>query len=204
MTAFRELSDFEIDRLDDARLLAYIASAREADSESATNGLRHMVFRHMNSVVARVRRKVPANLVEDVAHDALLEAISSAFAGTSIKEFHKWLNVIVSRTVADFYRGPKGRQLRLDREGAPREDEERPHEIGEEGGYGEAEVQQLIDSLMAARSEEHRRVIDMLVWGGYSGRETAEATGLGEDNCYQIVRRFRVELRAALDTEGAP
>jgi RNA polymerase sigma factor (sigma-70 family) len=203
--AFRELSDFEIDRLDDARLLAYIRAAREADPAAATNGTRHLIFRHMPSVVARVRRKVPPHLADDVAHDALVEALSAAFAGTTPGEFHKWLNVIVSRSVADFYRGPRGRQLRLDREAAPQLAGELPPQAsGEEGGYGEAEVQQLIDSLMAARSELHRRVVDMLVWGGYSAREAAEATGLGEDNCYQIVRRFRVELRAALDTEAAP
>jgi RNA polymerase sigma factor (sigma-70 family) len=206
MTDFRELTDYEIDRLDDARLLAYIAAAREAGEAqtAALDGVRHLIFRHLDSVVARVRRKVPAHLVEDVAAEAMIEAIASAFGGTTIKEFHKWLNVIVQRHIADFYRGPRGRQLALDREGEVRravddEGEELVAETGEEGGFAEAEVQQLIDSLMGTRSPEHRRAIDMLVWSGYSAREASEATGLGEDNCYQVVRRFRVDLRAALD-----
>lgn len=208
---FRELSAYEIERLDDARLLAYIASARDAGKTgtAAMDGVRHLVFRHMDSVVARVRRKVPTQLVEDVAHDAMVQAITSAFSGTTIKEFHKWLNVIVQRHIADFYRGPKGRQLELDKEAGLRrqvdeEGEDLLAEIAEEGGYGEAEVQQLIDAVMAARSDEHQQVIDMLVWGGYSAKEAAEATGLGEDNCYQIVRRFRVDLRAALDGDTDP
>ena len=200
MTDFRELSDYEIDQLDDTRLLAYIASARASSEGAALRAVQHLIFRHMDSVSARVRRKIPAHLVEDVAAEALIEAIASVFSGATIKEFHKWLNVIVQRTIADFYRGPRGRQLELDRE--VRVDEEGEpvlREPGEEGGYGEAEVQQIVDSVMAARSAEHQRVVEMLVWGGYSAREAAEATGLSEDNCYQVVRRFRVDLRAALD-----
>ena len=209
MTDFRELSDHEIDALSDARLLAYIAAAREAGKAdtAALHAVRHLVFRHMDSVSARVRRKVPAHLVEDVAAEALIEAIASVFGGATIKEFHKWLNVIVQRTIADFYRGPRGRQLELDRSApAPRDGDDLVPEAGEEGGYGEAEVGQLVDAVLAARSPEHRRVIDMLVWGGYSAREAAAETGLSEDNCYQIVRRFRVDLRAALDgdTEAGP
>lgn len=204
---FRELNPYEIDRLDDARLLAHIAAARAAGAEEEP--LRHLIFRHMDSVVVRVRRKVPAHLVEDVAAEALVEAISSAFAGTTIKEFHKWLNVIVQRCIADFYRGPRGRQLELDREAATHftvgtEGEEVVVEVADEGGFGEAEAQQIVDSVMAGRPDEHRRAIDMLVFGGCSAREAAAATGLSEDNCYQVVRRFRVDLRAALDTEGAP
>ena len=210
---FRELSDNEIDRLDDARLLAYIAAARDAGKgdTAAMQGVRHLIFRHMGSVTARVRRKLPAHLVEEVAADAMVEAIASAFAGATIKEFHAWLNTIVRRAIADFYRGPKGRQLALDKEGAMRatvdeEGEDIALEIADEGGYGVAEVEQLIDALMAERADEHRRVIDMLVWGGYSAREAAAATGLAEANCYQIVSRFRADLRAALesDTDLAP
>jgi RNA polymerase sigma factor (sigma-70 family) len=211
MTDFRELTDHEIDALSDARLLAYIASARAAGKEhtAALQGVRHLIFRHMDSVSARVRRRVPAHLVEDMAAEALIEAIASVFSGATIKEFHKWLNVIVQRTIADFYRGPRGRQLELDREaGRLVDDEGQPiaPEPGEEGGYGEAEVSQLVEAVLAPRSSEHRQVIDMLVWGGYSAREAAAATGLSEDNCYQIVRRFRVDLRAALDgdTEAGP
>ncbi len=211
MTGFRELSDHEIDALSDERLLAYIAAAREASESAALQGVRHLIFRHMDSVTARVRRKVPAHLVEDVAAEALIEAIASVFSGASIREFHGWLNVIVQRTIANFYRGPRGRQLELDREGEARRTfddagDEVVLESGEEGGYGEAEVAQLVESVMAARSPAHQEVVDMLVWGGYSAREAASATGLSEDNCYQIVRRFRVDLRAALDgdTEAGP
>ena len=209
MTDFRELSDHEIDALSDDRLVAYIAAARAAGKAetAALQGVRHLVFRHMDSVSARVRRKVPAHLVEDVAAEALIEAMTSVFSGASIKEFHGWLNVIVQRTIANFYRGPRGRQLELDRQGeARRTPEGEVDEVAVEAGYGEAEVQQLVDSVMAVRSDVHRQVVEMLVWGGYSAREAAAATGLSEDNCYQIVRRFRVDLRAALDgdTEAGP
>jgi DNA-directed RNA polymerase specialized sigma24 family protein len=205
---YRELSDFEIDRLTDERLLAYIADCREAEAtEAAMTGVRHLIFRHLDTVKLRVAKKVPANLVEDVAHDALVEAISSAFDGRTIKEFWKWLGVIVQRTVADFWRGAKGRQLKLDREGeighrVDDDGDDLPDAVGEEGGYGWAELQQVIDSVMAERSELHQQVIDMLVWGGYSAKEVTGTTGVSEANGYQIVRRFRVDLRAALEAEG--
>ena len=205
---FRELRDFEIDALSDARLLAYIQSARDAGKTdtAAMAGVRHLVFRHMDSVAQRVAKSVPAHLVEDVAHDALVQAIASAFAGESIKQFHKWLNVIVSRCVADFWRGPKGRQLKLDREasmGASPEDAEDGVVVAVDGGFGAWELGDVVDAVLETRSEPHRQVIEMLIWERASGKEVAAATGVSEANAYQVLRRFRVDLRAALDEDAS-
>jgi RNA polymerase sigma factor (sigma-70 family) len=207
---FRELRESEIDALSDARLLAYIQSARDAGKTdtAAMAGVQHLVFRHMDSVVRRVAKNVPPHLVEDVAHDALVEAIASVFAGESIKQFHKWLNVIVSRCVADFWRGPKGRQLKLDREASiatPAEDEG-PDDgvvVAVDGGFGAWELVELVDAVLETRSEQHQQVIEMQIWEGASAKEVAAATGVTEANAYQVLRRFRVDLRAALDGDSA-
>lgn len=207
---FRELRDHEIDALSDARLLAYIQSARDAGKTdtAAMTGVQHLVFRHMDSVVQRVAKSVPTHLVEDVAHDALVQAIASVFAGESIKQFHKWLNVIVSRCVADFWRGPKGRQLKLDREasmGASPEDDGAGDGVvvAVDGGFGAWELGDVVDAVLETRSEPHRQVIEMLIWERASAKEVADATGVSEANAYQVLRRFRVDLRAALDGDAS-
>lgn len=206
---FRELRDYEIDALSDARLLAYIQSARDAGKTdtAAMTGVQHLVFRHMDSVVQRVAKSVPGHLVEDVAHDALVQAVASVFAGESIKQFHKWLNVIVSRCVADFWRGPKGRQLKLDREasmGTPPDDgADDGAVVAVDGGFGAWELGDVVDAVLETRSEQHRQVIEMLVWERASAKEVADATGVSEANAYQVLRRFRVDLRSALDGDAS-
>ncbi len=57
----------------------------------------------------RVALKVPPADVDDVAHEAILSAIRSAFSGESIGEFRAWLNHITSRRIADYHRRLEGK-----------------------------------------------------------------------------------------------
>lgn len=204
---FEELPEYRLDDLSDEQLLAYLVSAREAGAGGAdTTALQHLVFRHLHRVRARVACKVPAELVDDVAHDAMVEAIQAAFDGAAIPQFHKWLNVIVSRTIADFWRGPAGRQLKLDRAGvtggrAGADDDGAPpaEELLAEDQEGLVELEDLIAGRLAALSAVHREVVDGLVFEGCSAKDVAQRTGVTEPNAYKIAQRFRDDLRAHLE-----
>lgn len=55
-------------------------------------------------VKRRLSIKLPAHVVDDLAHDALVRAIAAAFDGSSVGGFRSWLHTIVNRTAVDFFR----------------------------------------------------------------------------------------------------
>lgn len=96
--------------LPDEQLIAYIQKARTAArTEAMTLALSVLVFGYLDIVTRRVVLKVPPADVDDVAHEAILSAIRSAFSGESIGEFRGWLNRITSRRIADYHRRLEGK-----------------------------------------------------------------------------------------------
>ncbi len=204
---FAVLPEHRLDALDDDALLDYLLAARAAGAEAAaTAALQRLVFANIGVVRARVRLKVPAALVEDLACDAMVEALQAAFDGTSMGQFNAWLGVIVRRTIADFWRGPAGRQLERDREAAAAAGGGRdgdPRDTGPGGepqvvDHGTVEVQDLIDRLRDALSPAHRRIVDSYVFDDVPAGEVAAQTGETAANVYQVARRFREALREGL------
>ncbi len=103
--SFRSLPDQELNQLGDDDLIAYVRDARDAHELSAgRRALAFLVYGYESNVKRRLRINVPEHAVDDLAHDALVRAIASAFDGRSVGEFRAWLHTIVDRTVADFYR----------------------------------------------------------------------------------------------------
>ncbi len=113
---FRCKDDDELKRLDDEALLLYIAAARRAgEPDCAQRGLAIIVSRYEGDVKRRVRAKVRPADVEDVTQEAIVSAIFSSLEGHSIGEFRKWLNQIVSRRIADYYKRKRTRDHRAPR-----------------------------------------------------------------------------------------
>jgi RNA polymerase sigma factor (sigma-70 family) len=163
-----------------------------------------LVARYVGPVRARLRMRVPDHLVEDMTHDVLVEAIEAALAGRRIDSFRAWLDRVLANTRAEYYRGAEYRRLVRDREAAGLEE---PPERGAEADYGEVELRDLIERLLAPRSPAHRAVIEGYVLGEESAEATARVCGESAANVYKIAQRFRDELRASLaggDTGGAP
>jgi hypothetical protein len=107
---FRELKEHVLAALPDEQLIAYIQKARTAArTEAMTLALSVLVFGYLDIVTRRVVLKVPPADVDDVAHEAILSAIRSAFSGESIGEFRGWLNRITSRRIADYHRRLEGK-----------------------------------------------------------------------------------------------
>ena len=145
--------------------------------------------------------KLPAHAVEDTAGEVIAGAITSSFAGESVGEFKSWLNTIHRRKIADFYR-ERGRTI----EAEPLEDEhdDRPSiqpVSPDDAGY--VETQLVIESVLGELRDDHRRVVEIIVFQARSADDAcAEVDGMTPDNAYQIVRRFRQRLRAALEGDN--
>ena len=200
--AFRKRSEHELNSLSDDELIAYIRGARaEGALAEGRLALQILVFGHWDIVAARLRMKLPAHAVEDTAGEVIAGAITSSFAGESIGEFKSWLNTILRRKIADFYR-ERGRTI----EAEPLEDEhdDRPAiqpVSPDDAGY--VETQLVIESVLGELRDDHRRVVEIIVFQARSADEAcAEVDGMTPDNAYQIVRRFRQRLRAALEGDN--
>lgn len=113
---FVPVSDAELDDLTDEELVAYIAAARSLGRVAdAARGLAVLSWGWQPYIEFRLARKLPDHAVEYVA-DAVLDAASTAalegrlvFNGSTILEFKAWLNRIISRRIADYYRHPARR-----------------------------------------------------------------------------------------------
>ncbi len=198
MSSFRELPEHALQNLSDDDLIAYIrGAASTARPEAARTALAILVFGYIDIVRYRVRLKVPAHDVDDVAHGAMLSAFTSAFDGQSVGEFRAWLHRIVARRIADYHR--KGRP-----EVVPLPDEGDDEQWGEEPSVepeGEAiDVERAVEQALSGLSEPHRQVIDLYVFEDLPADEAAaRVEGMTEANVHQIASRFRKRLRELLE-----
>jgi RNA polymerase sigma factor (sigma-70 family) len=204
--SFKPLPDYELEQLDDERLISYVRDARDSGrSDTARRGLAILVYGYERNVRLRLRMRVPAEAVEDLAHDALVRAIGAAFDGTSVGEFRAWLNVIVDRSAVDFYRRRERRPVEqvLPSEHVGEEDVWQ-QEPSVESDAGAVEVQLVIDEVLATFNDTHKQVIQLHVFDGLTAAEVCgRIDGMSENNVAQIATRFRLRLRTQLEAEGA-
>lgn len=188
---FRPLDEADLQRLDDDALVDYMRRARTAGHPSAALALAIMVYGHWPNVERRIRLKVPEGHVEDLTGDVIADAIASAFDGTSVGEFVSWLGTITRRAIADFHRRGLGR-VRV--EELPAVEPEAPSEAGA------VEVGDAIERVIATLRDEHRRVVDIVVFEGRTAADAVrEVPGITEANAHKIASRFRRALRGELE-----
>ena len=191
---FRPLDEAELERLDDDALIDYMRRARAAGHPSAGLALAIMVFGRWSIVERRVRMKVPEAHVEDLTGDIVVDAIASSFDGTSVGQFVRWLDTITRRAIADFH----GR--RRDSSSSEQVSEVEPAAASEEGVV---EILDAVERVMARLGEDHRRVIEMVIFADRTAADAVRAVpGMTEGNVHQIVSRFRQALRGELDAGG--
>ena len=213
---FEDLSENELQKLSSDELIAYIRKATDAGrADAAQTAVAMLCWRHFDDVVRRVKMRVPAEDVEDVAMTAMLAAIKSVFDGVAIGQFVNWLHRIVDRRgIADYHRK---------REGEPVPNPLPTEHAGEEAVWGEepAEadesgavvVQSVIDECLEELGQPaHRDVIELNVFKDLSAGDTADRVNenhpdldppMSEANVHQIVSRFRRCVRGKLaDDDG--
>jgi RNA polymerase sigma factor (sigma-70 family) len=180
---FRALGERELVGLGDDALIAYVRTARSAGHGSARDALAVLVYGHWHNVSRRVALKVPPSAVEDVTSDVLVSAIQSAFDGSSEGEFHVWLRTITARRIADFHRRQRAPAVALEDVSVAAPEE------------GVVVVVDAVERVLARLSEEHRRVVELVV---FAGLPAGEVDGVSSANVHQIASRFRRALREEL------
>ena len=211
MPRFDRLNDAQLNALSDEEILAYINSARAAgDADAATTGLRVLVFGYMDAIRMWVARKVPRHEVDELAHVAMLSAITSTLDGRTIGEFRSWLFTIVKYRIADHYRKGRLEEQPLYEEG----DERAPTVPGVEDGVSAVDLSAAIEEAMEGLGDAHRRVVEIAILDDQPAKLTAEMvnaefddglpTPMSENNVHKIASRYRTRLREVLaDAERA-
>jgi RNA polymerase sigma factor (sigma-70 family) len=209
---FRPLPEYELARLNDDQLVAYIAAARDAgDGDSANLGLGILAYRRYPDVVRRVQAKVPGADVEDVAMEALSSAVKSAFDGTSVGEFVKWLQRITSRRIADYHRAKRDPTVPLAEE---RDDDDSwGEDLIDDDFSDEVDTRGVIEQALGELGQVHAAVVEHYV-AGLSAKETADQVNISmqdeltqpmtDTNVHQIAKRFRVRLKELLEDARGP
>ena len=213
---FNCLSESDLQRLTDDELIAYIRKATDAGRpDCAQTGIAILCWRHFDDVVRRVALRVPKEAVEDQAMVVMLAAIKSAFDGTSIGEFKKWLGQIIARRgIADFHRDreddPQVGPLPTEHQGEEEVWGEEPSETDESGAVV---VQSVIDECLEGLSEAHRMVVELNVFEDLDAGDTAAQvndalpdleTKMSTENVHKIVSRFRKCIREKLEDDDRP
>jgi RNA polymerase sigma factor (sigma-70 family) len=209
--AFRHLSDHELNELSDDELFDYMVRARAAGQRDAAKlALQMLVFGHLDTIEKRVRLKVPAEAVDEVVGKAFLSAVVGRLRGESYGEFRSWLNTIVDRRIADYHR----RKNRPDEVPLASEHEGDEAIWGEvptvEGEADAVEAAAVIEQVLDARRDVHRRVVEVYAFDQATADETADQVNaemapnpvMTKDNVHQIYSRFRKDLIDALEGEG--
>lgn len=203
--SFTPLLDRELYRLADDQLIAYVREAGAAgDVDAGRRALAFLVYGYERDVRRRLTLRVPRHAVDDVAQDALVRAIASAFDGSSEGEFRSWLHTIVDRTAADWFRRSKRRPAEAP---LPSEHQGEEDVWGDEpfieSAAGAVELRIVVDEVIATLSDKHRAVVDLHVFNSLPAAQVCERVdGVSEGNVAQIASRFRARVRARLTDPG--
>lgn len=211
MTEFRALRESELDRLDNEAIVDYILAAREAgERESERRAVNVLANAFWPVICAWVRRKVPADDVEDVAQEALLSLLRSTFEGKLVGQFGAILKTITQRRIADYFRG-RERRPDVTPLGGEHEGEEGvwAEEPASEDAAASVELRAVVEAVLAGRSELHQEVIRLygpnvagfldLPADEVAARITDGGGEMSPSNVHQIWSRFKRDLRAELD-----
>ena len=206
--SFREKKDYELDRLPDEQLIAYVAKARRAGAIDAAHlGLGIFANRRFDDLVRRALVKMPSrDDAEDVAAQTLRDVFKATFDGESVGEAVNFTKRVLARRIADWHEARKS----VDALPEELDDEERRERDAAVSGDDtilvdlDDVVRQVTSEL---ESDYHRQVVQDYVFDGYSAKETAERVNnsfpeldppMSDQNVHKIASRFRKDLRGHL------
>ncbi len=211
---FERRSKNELDRLDDEGLIAYAVAAREAaELEAMADALAVLAYRRFGDLVRRALLKLPRADAEDVAAQAMSQAVLAEFEGRSVGEFVKLVHTILSRRIADYHEKAK---RSLDTTQLPeehRDDEGEGHRRDvavSPDEVGEVDTRSVVDQLLKDLSPQHRRTVELYVLDDLSAENAANQVNeefpdsnpqMSVDNVHKIASRFRKHLRGLLDDD---
>lgn len=206
---FREKKDFELDRLSDEELIAYVVAAREAGRlDAARVGLSIFAHRRFDDLVRRALVRVPTRQdAEDLAGQTLEGVFKAAFKGEAVGEAVNFMYTILARRIADFTDKRKGRETEPLPEDMDDEERKRRDAAISPDETGKVDLADVLERLWKLLSPLHQKVVDDYVFDGYDAKETAERVNIQlpdldkpmtDQNVHKIASRFREDLRGAL------
>ena len=219
---FRRKTQEQLAALDDSGLMAYIVEARsEGDAAEYGSALGVLVFRWEPIFHRRAKGRIMNSCQEsgglsadEEAHEIVLETFKDLFRnvdrfeGVSAGQLHKFVQTILDRRVADWFRGRNNSPIFESYDGSMTA-------IGEDRGLYElvgdgeidvetaVEIRILWDEALAAESERDALVVVLKARGHSASRvvEVIESEGLDEgegmttDNVDTIYSRFKKKNR---------
>lgn len=107
---FRPKPAHELHALADEALVGYLLAARAARHPGEREAMQVLLFKHRPDIRRKVALRLydfPPAVIDEIADRAFLRAMVSVsrapFAERTLNQFKAWRNVIVQRTVADFF-----------------------------------------------------------------------------------------------------
>jgi RNA polymerase sigma factor (sigma-70 family) len=199
----------ELDHLNDEELIAYAVAAREAgEVDAMAAALAVIGNRRLSDLTRRARNKVPTQDAEELALQAMGEAVLARFEGTSVGEFVKLMHTVLSRRIADYYEKRERTVETTDLPDEHGDDDDLRRDVAiSPSETGAVDVQSVIDQALDELSEQHRRVIELYVFEDLSADDTADQVNaefpdsnpkMSVDNVQQIKARFKKRVRELL------
>lgn len=162
-----------------------------------------IINRHRRHVTRIVCRRVPADCVDEVAHDVFVKAYVGLAQFSRSVAFEHWIAGIAVRTCYDFWRMRKREALPVSALTAEHQQwmdrvlaAESDNQFREEARRREAT--EVLEWALEQLSPENRAVLTLVHLDGYSVRETAQLLGWSMINVKVRAHRARHTLRTIL------
>ena len=167
--------------------------------DGKVNAFELLLERYQAHVVKIVKKHIPYDQVEEVAHEVFIRAYQSLPTFKNTSDFKHWLSSIAVRTCYDFWRKQyRARELPLS--SLPEKQQhwlEAAVSMEAHQAFSEAEdlqkMRELLDRALAQLSPADRMVIELVYLEGYSGKEAAKLLGWSVANVK--VRSFRARKK---------
>ncbi len=171
------------------------------------NAFEKLVARYQAYVFSIVRKHVPAENVESVAHDIFVRAYRSLPGYGQQSEFAKWLAGISVRTCAGFWRERYRRRevpvSALAHEHRQWLDTIMADESAEkfQRAGRQQEAREILDQALNQMVAQERMVLSLIHFEGYSVKEAASLMGISPANVKIRAFRARKKLKKLLETQ---
>jgi RNA polymerase sigma-70 factor, ECF subfamily len=177
--------------------------------DGKVNAFEGLLTRYQNTVHRIVKKHVPYDQVEEVAHDVFIRAYQSLPNCQERDNFNRWLSAIAVRTCYDFWRKQyREREIPLSTlseqqqhwlEGMMADQADQAFQEND----AREEAAKVLDWALNQVSAEDRMVIELVYLEGLSGKEAAKLLGWSVANVKVRAFRARKKLQKILTNASA-
>jgi RNA polymerase sigma-70 factor (ECF subfamily) len=188
---------------EDAKL---VISATEGDGEAFGKLVEKYTSFVYRTVFYDIKNRQDA---EDISQEVFIKAYKALSTFRSDSEFSTWIYRICKNTVYDYIRKTSREKSITISEMSSGDENDRSYEIPDESGkydpeklYISKETSKAVNDAISSLSEEHRSIIIMRDFEGYSYFEIAEILSIEEGTVKSRISRARKMLKKKLEESG--